>query len=77
MPVRVVVIMRFEDESIGGILHDPIVHWRIHDIKGNQAASNLLSWTFVVLPRFQKTVDERYQTSLDAWLRLFVCEDNE
>jgi predicted transposase/invertase (TIGR01784 family) len=70
--------MNYDNNEIGGCTGDPIiVEWKIHDTKKNCEAHNLLSWSFIVLPRFKKSSDDRYETSRDAWIRLFKCDDEE
>ncbi len=52
-PVKVVMVLDFE--LTADPLHnakDIVVHWDITELMTNMLASELLSWTFVVLPRY-------------------------
>eukprot|EP00961_Rhodomonas_salina_P295549 3935556-Rhodomonas_salina.1 len=54
-PVKVVTILNFDPtaDSVHNT-EDFVVHWDITERRTHRIASNLLSWTFVILPRFTK-----------------------
>jgi hypothetical protein len=52
--VKLICILNF-DTDISSVLknkEDVVIHWNITESKNEEIASNLLSWTFVILPRF-------------------------
>lgn len=84
-PVKVVSILDFDNSATAEELcnaKDIVVHWDICERESNKTSSNLLSWTYVMLPRFaeklkqNKSLDFRDQP-LDAWLYLMTREDEE
>lgn len=85
-PVKVIAILNFDDDVLAQELKDStntIIHWNITESKSKEIASDLLSWTYVVLPRFQLPTDPNYptkldlRTNLDAWLYLLTRTDHE
>jgi hypothetical protein len=84
-PVKVVCIMNFDTAQTGlelGNKDDTVVHWNICDNKSKLTINELLSWTFVVLPRFLKRQNAmgnptNFDTPLDAWLYLMTRGEKE
>jgi hypothetical protein len=65
---------------------DVLVHWGICQGKSKQLASDVLSWTYVVLPRFRRRLSKadpaaapsfRGDGALAAWLYLLTRGDGE
>ena len=58
---------------------DTIVHWDISERQSKNISSQLLSWTYVVLPRFQKPHGQNptFENPLDAWLYLLTRDKDE
>ena len=85
-PVKVITILDFDEpitqrEMKNG--RDLLVHWDICERESKEIASPLLSWTYVMLPRF-KQVFARQLDALDfsndplgAWLFLITRDDKE
>lgn len=84
-PVRVVTILDFDSPKTKEELknsHDVVVNWEIRERQSLEIASPLLSWTYVMLPRFLNTLPVGQKLDfrgkpLDAWLYLMTREDKE
>ena len=84
-PVKVITLLDFDNEVAAGELcngKDVIVHWDICERGSKNISSNLLSWTYVMLPRFLKTLKKNDPLDfrgrpLEAWLYLMTREDEE
>ena len=79
VPVKTIVILDFEPDDDFVNKDDIIVHWDIAERKSGKIADTLLSWTFVVLPRFNPVLEPKFKAAskLEAWLYLLTREDNE
>jgi predicted transposase/invertase (TIGR01784 family) len=83
-PVKVITIMDFEDAELKNS-EGYLIHWDITERSSKQIASNLLSWTHIILPRFKKDLqgippNQRNNFTgkpLEAWLNLFTMKDRE
>ena len=83
-PVKVITIMDFEDAELKNS-EGYLIHWDITERSSKQIASNLLSWTHIILPRFEKGLqgippNQRNNFTgkpLEAWLNLFTMKDRE
>ncbi len=84
-PVKVITLLDFDNEVAEGELcngKDLVVHWDICERGSKNISSNLLSWTYVMLPRFLKTLKKNDPLDfrgrpLEAWLYLMTREDEE
>jgi predicted transposase/invertase (TIGR01784 family) len=84
-PVKVVTILDFDTPKTGEELknnHDILVHWDIRERQSKDIATPLLSWTYVLLPRFAATLPENARLDfrgrpLEAWLYLMTRDDKE
>ena len=83
--VKVVCIMNFDSETLARQLQnqrDVVVHWGICEMANRTEASPLMSWTFVVLPRFDQIlrnmepIDLR-QNLAYPWLYLLTRSEGE
>lgn len=79
-PVKVITIVDFDVKDDLQNTEDYLVHWDIAERSSTKVASNLLSWTFVVLPQFTKRLAKEPTTDftgrpLEAWLNLFTMTD--
>jgi predicted transposase/invertase (TIGR01784 family) len=83
-PIKVITILNFdvlEEELKNG--SDVVVDWEIRERKSNKVASRLLSWTFVILPRYLKQLESLQSplnfsgNKLGAWLYLMTRTDKE
>jgi hypothetical protein len=84
VPVKVIAILDFDPASLEGELQNKdniVVHWDISERESQEISTELLSWTFVVLPRFLKTLqgssEVEVQDALSAWLYLLTRDDME
>ena len=84
VPVKVVTIFDFEPpHSELCNKDDVVVHWNICEERSKNVASKLLSWTFVILPRFLKEMNLLPQPPdftgniLGAWLYLLTRTNKE
>ncbi len=85
-PVKVIVIADFDSPQLQLELKnstDFVVDWNICERKSRDVASPLLSWTFLVLPRFSAALSESGNSldfrgkNLEAWLYLLTRKDRE
>lgn len=88
-PVKVVTILDFDYPKTREELRnvdDILVHWDICERSSKDVASQLLSWTYVILPRFEAKLNKQKHKSgsldfrdkpLDAWLYLMTRQDEE
>jgi hypothetical protein len=85
-PVKVIVIADFDSPQLQKELNnttDFVVDWDICERKSHDVASPLLSWTFLVLPRFSAILSasgNRLDFTgkvLEAWLFLMTRNDRE
>ena len=82
-PIKVVTIFDFEiDELEVKNKDNTVVHWDICERDSKEIASPLLSWVFVILPRFLKKLSSQAQEPLNfvgdplsSWLYLFTRSD--
>ena len=80
-PVKVVTIFDFEiGECEVKNKNDTVVYWDICERDSKQIASPLLSWVFVILPRFLKKLSSQEPPNfvgdpLSSWLYLFTRSD--
>ena len=84
-PVKMIVVMDFDSPTSQNELQnhssDVLVHWGVCELSTHKIASNLISWTFVVLPRFLKLLSAGKalnvrDSSLNAWLYLLTRSEN-
>ena len=85
-PVKVIVIADFDSPQLQMELKnstDFVVDWDICERKSHDVASPLLSWTFLVLPRFSAALSASGNSldftgkNLEAWLYLMTRKDCE
>jgi predicted transposase/invertase (TIGR01784 family) len=85
-PVKVIVIADFDSPQLQMELKnstDVVVDWDICERKSHDVASPLLSWTFLVLPRFSAALSASGNSldftgkNLEAWLYLMTRKDCE
>jgi len=85
-PVKVIVIADFDSHQLQMELKnstDFVVDWDICERKSHDVASPLLSWTFLVLPRFSAALSASGNSldftgkTLEAWLYLMTRKDCE
>lgn len=82
-PVRVVTLLDFDTPDTEKEMknaNDILIHWDICERQSKVTASNLLSWTFIMLPRFAATVNNKkpkFTNPLDRWLYLLTRDDQE
>jgi predicted transposase/invertase (TIGR01784 family) len=85
-PVKVIVIADFDSPLLQTELKnstDFVVDWNICETKSHDVASPLLSWTFLVLPRFSSALSASGNSldftgkTLEAWLYLMTRNDCE
>lgn len=85
-PVKVIVIADFDSPLLQTELKnstDFVVDWDICERKSHDVATPLLSWTFLVLPRFSAALSASGNSldftgkTLDAWLYLMTRDDRE
>ena len=85
-PVRVIVITDFDSPQLQMELQnstDFVVDWGICEMKSHVLASPLMSWTFLVLPRFSAALSASGNSldftgkNLEAWLYLMTRKDCE
>ncbi len=85
-PVKVITILDFDEPVTQREMHnsqDLLVHWDICERVSKEIASPLLSWTYVMLPRFKREFATQLQQRdfsddpLGAWLFLMTREDEE
>ena len=85
-PVKVIVIADFDSPQLQMELKnstDFVVDWDICERKSHDVASPLLSWTFLVLPRFSAALSASGNSLdftgkiLEAWLYLMTRQDCE
>jgi hypothetical protein len=84
-PVKVVTVLDFD--SLKGQedfcnSKDIVFHWDICERRSKKISSKLLSWTYVILPRFLEKYKKKESRNfkgkpLDAWLYLMTREDQE
>ena len=78
-PVKLITIMDYTDPAVddGNI----VINWKIINEFNNKVGTNLLSWTFVSLPKFTSLIVEsnKYEASdpLHRWLYFLTRRDNE
>ncbi len=79
VPVKTIVVLDFEPGGKFDNKDDIVVHWDIVERKKGKVAETLLSWTFVILPRFNPMLEPKFKATskLEAWLYLLTREDNE
>ncbi len=82
-PVRVVTILGFDLYQHLSNQQKNVVYWDICKCDSKHIASPLMSWVFVVLPRFKDTISTAGSSVLDfrddplsAWLYLLTLEDH-
>jgi hypothetical protein len=85
-PVRVIVITDFDSPQLQMELQnstDFVVDWGLCELKSRVLASPLMSWTFLVLPRFSAALSASGNSldftgkNLEAWLYLMTRKDCE
>ena len=85
-PVKVIVIADFDSPQLEMELQnstDFVVDWGICELKHHVLASPLMSWTYLVLPRFSAALSASGNSldftgkTLDAWLYLMTRDDRE
>jgi hypothetical protein len=85
-PVKVIVIADFDSPELQKELKnstDFIVDWDICERKSHDVSSPLMSWTFLVLPRFSAALSASGNSldftgkNLEAWLYLMTRNDLE
>ncbi len=85
-PVKVIVIADFDSPHFQTDVKnstDFVVDWGLQEMKSHVVASPLLSWTFLVLPRFLAALSASGNCldftgrSLEAWLYLMTRKDCE
>jgi predicted transposase/invertase (TIGR01784 family) len=85
-PVKVIVITDFDSPQLQVELQnstDFVVDWGICELKSHVLTSPLMSWTFVVLPRFSAALSASGNSldftgkTLEAWLYLMTRKDCE
>lgn len=56
LPVKMIVVIDFDSPTSQNELQnqssDVLVHWEVCELSTHKIASNLVSWTFVLLSRF-------------------------
>jgi predicted transposase/invertase (TIGR01784 family) len=88
LPVKVITIFDREFQGRSAMLSkafkekkDIVIHWDIVELESKSVPSKLLSWTFIMLPRFKAIANEFKQdfteNPLYAWLYFLTREDNE
>jgi len=84
-PVNMIAVMDFDTPlSRNELQNDPsdvLVHWNICECSTKKIANNLISWTFVILPRFLQLLSTRKANDfrgdiLSAWLYLLTRSEN-
>lgn len=73
LPVHVVSLLNYIEFKEKD---DLITHWKVMDQKTNTQSTDLLSWTFVELPRFEKSEDD-LENHLERWLYFLTRTNNE
>jgi predicted transposase/invertase (TIGR01784 family) len=80
-PVKVITIVDFDvpDDDLRNT-EDYLVHWDITERSSKIIASDLLSWTYIILPQFTKQLAKEPTSDftgklLEAWLNLFTMKD--
>ena len=85
-PVKMIVILDFDSLELQKELEnsrDAVVHWKIREDASLRVASNMMSWTYVILPRFSSSLPPSENhldftgKVLEAWLYLMTREDSE
>jgi len=83
-PVRVVTILGFDPYEKLLNQQKKVVYWDICERDSKDIASPLMSWTYVVLPRFKESIPTAGSSNLDfqddllsAWLYLLTRKDSE
>ena len=85
-PVRVIVITDFDSPQLQMELKnstDFVVDWGLCELKSHVLASPLMSWTYLVLPRFSAALSASGNSldftgkNLEAWLYLMTRKDCE
>jgi predicted transposase/invertase (TIGR01784 family) len=81
-PVRVVTILGFDPYKTLLNQQKNVVYWDICERDSKHIASSLMSWAYVILPRFKETILTAGSLNLDfrndplsAWLYLLTRED--
>ena len=84
-PVKLIAVMDFDTPLSRNELQNDssevLVHWNIFECSTKKIASNLVSWTFVILPRFLQLLSTRKANDfrgdiLSAWLYLLTRSEN-
>jgi hypothetical protein len=85
-PVKVVCLLNFDSETLAEQLKNKtgvVVNWCICEQETKDQASSLISWTFVILPRFLKIlsqmskIDFQGEPAMYPWLYLLTRSDGE
>ena len=84
-PVKLIAVMDFDTPLSRNELQNDssevLVHWNIFECSTKKIANNLISWTFVILPRFLQLLSTREANDfrgdiLSAWLYLLTRSEN-
>lgn len=83
-PVKVITILDFDNPSAAKEINnttDTVVHWDIRERASKKKVTDIMSWTYVVLPRFEESLKKlaslKFENKLDGWLYLLTRNEGE